>query len=117
MIFTSQPRPNGSSLTGARSPRRFVAGSSMSDSFRSTTTPTTGEIKIRRGLHRLDYPERLAGNDFSSDLRQFQEGRFGELFDGELGDADGDDVAVELGPLVRRRVTQLVGFMVIPSPE
>ncbi len=57
-------------------------------------------VEIARGLDRLDLAEALVGGDFRADLGEVDVGDVGQLIGGELGDADGDDVAVGFVPFV-----------------
>ena len=68
-----------------------------------------GGVEIANRLDRFDLAEAFAGEDVVADIGQLDVDDVGELFDGELGDADGADVAFEAGPFMRLRIAQILG--------
>src|SRR5437588_387073 len=67
-----------------------------------------GGIDVADRLDRLDLAEAFPGEDVVADVGQLDVNDVGELLDGKLGDAERAGVAFEDGPLVRRRVPQVL---------
>ena len=61
-------------------------------------------VEIAGGLDRFDLAEASVGGDLVADFGQRDVRDVGQLIGGDLRDADGDGVAVELVPFVRFEV-------------